>query len=308
MRERFYFTQLCRFKLNAFYPRICYDAIHKQKQSFFKDDMFCNNRKSLKYFNSVNIILLFGRNVMSKKFNQRSILLALNIGLVLSGFAASNVMAAGCGQAKLIEAGSSGVNVSNNSCQDQPSRIALGSMLELSPGSRVWLKFDPNPTGESFQLICQNRSAAAININVAGTASPWIKPQGLKSCSKWKNNKLVCEDASGDKSSFFCAIASAKAEKTKNPMEVTTSVKMRGLFPLPPTVSAEDVIKGIQPDIELCKNLYGVSDKVEMSWTVSVGIIKDLAVNSDNKDLVACVEGVVKQANSNQDVTVKHSF
>ena len=243
---------------------------------------------------------------MSSKFNQRIVLLALNIGLVLSGFVAADVMAAGC-QAKLVEAGSTGVNVSKNTCQES-SKITLGSVLELSPGSRMWVKFDPNSTGESFQLICQNRSASTIAVNVASTAAPWIKPQGLKSCEPWKNSKLLCDSSAGEKSSFFCAIASAKPEKTKNPMEVTTSVKMRG-FPIPPAVSPEDVIKGIQPDIELCKSLYNVSEKTEMSWTVvSLGIIKDLKVSSDNQDFIACVEGVVKQANSNQDVSVKHAF
>lgn len=243
---------------------------------------------------------------MNNKFNKRIVLLALNIGLIAGSFATGSAIAAGCGQAKLVEAGSSGISVSKNSCQEQ-SRVNLGSVLELSPGSRMWLKFDPNPTGESFQLICQNRSTAAINVSVASTASPWIKPQGLKNCDQWKNNKLVCEDANGEKTSFFCAIASAKPEKSKNPMEVTTSVKMRGI-PMPAVVPVEDVIKSIKPDIELCKNLYNVSEKAEMSWTVSFGIIKDLSVSSDNKDFIACVEGVVKQANSNQDVTVKHSF
>lgn len=243
---------------------------------------------------------------MSSKFNQRIVLLALNMGLVLSSLVAADVMAAGC-QAKLVEAGSTGVSVSKNTCQEQ-SKITLGSVLELSPGSRMWLKFDPNPTGESFQLICQNRSASAITVSVAGTAAPWIKPQGVKNCEQWKNSKLLCDSSSGEKSSFFCAIASAKPEKAKNPMEVTTSVKMRGLFPLP-TVTVDEVIKNIQPDIELCKNLYNVSEKTEMSWTVvSLGIIKDLKVSSDNQDFIACVEGVVKQANSNQDISVKHSF
>lgn len=244
---------------------------------------------------------------MSSKFNQRIVLLAFNIGLVLSGSVAANVMAAEC-KAKLVEAGSTGVSVSKNTstCQES-SKITLGSVLELSPGSRMWLKFDPNSTGESFQLICQNRSASTIAVNVASTAAPWIKPQGLKNCEQWKNSKLRC-GSEEEKTSFFCAIASARPEKTKNPMEVTTSVKMRG-FPIQPAVSPEDVIKGIQPDIELCKNLYNVSEKTEMSWTVvSLGIIKDLKVSSDNQDFITCVEGVVKQANSNQDVSVKHSF
>jgi hypothetical protein len=46
-----------------------------------------------------------------------------------------------------------------------------------------------------------------------------------------------------------------------------------------------------------------------MSWTISsLGIIKDLNVNSQNTDLVACVEGVVKQVNAKQDLTMKYSF
>lgn len=243
---------------------------------------------------------------MSKKLNQRMALSAVNAGLLLSSLVASVVVAAECGQAKLVEAGSAGVNITKNLCQD-PSRITLGSVLELTSGSRMWLKFDPSATGETFQLICQNKSAETIKIDIAGTTKPWINPQGLKNCEHWKNNKFSCEGSSGEKNSFFCAVASAKPERAGSAPEVTTSVKMRRI-PLPVIVPVEDIIKSIKPEIELCKSLYNVSEKVEMSWTISVGIIKDLNVNSENKDLISCVEDVVKQANANQDLSIKYSF
>jgi hypothetical protein len=88
---------------------------------------------------------------------------------------------------------------------------------------------------------------------------------------------------------------------------MTTSVKMRGIT-IPTIVPVDEVIKSIKPEIELCKSLYNVTEKVDMSWTVSLGIIKDLSVNNENKDFVACVEGVAKQANANQDISVKYSF
>jgi hypothetical protein len=242
--------------------------------------------------------------MMRNKTNQRIALATLSVGVLLSSLAANNVVAAECGQAKLIEAGSVGVNVTNNPCQSK-SRLNLGSTVEMPSGARMWLKFDP-VGGEGFQLICQNKSANPVSVNLASTNTPWIKPQGLKNCDKWTANKLSCDSSEGEKNSFFCAIASTKPKHSNAAPEVTTSIKMRSI--LPPTVPIEDIIKDIKPEIELCKNLYNVSEKLSMSWTVSLGIIKDLSVNSQNPDLVACVEGVIKQANAKQDLTVNYSF
>lgn len=256
---------------------------------------------------------------MNNKTNQYQALLAINAGILISYLIASPVIAAECGQAKLIEAGSVGVNVTKNTCQES-SRLEVGSILELSSGSRMWLKFDPNAKGEVFQLICQNKSAGIVDVNFTGAAMPWIKPQNLKNCDSWKANKFSCESQDGEKNSFFCAVAGTKLDNlnttperttslkmasTTTP-EITTSVKMRSLFPA--AIPVDDIIKNIKPDIELCKSLYQVSGKLEMSWTVSLGIIKDLSVNSENKDLVACVEGVAKQANANQNITIKYAF
>lgn len=256
---------------------------------------------------------------MINKVNRSMASVAVNAGLLLSSLVVGNVSAAECGQAKLVEAGSSGVAVTKNSCQE-PLRITLGSVLELSSNSRMWLKFDPSSKGELVQLICQNKSSEAIKVDVTSTNTPWIKPQGLKDCEPWKNNKLSCVGSGGEKNSFFCAVASAKSERSgtgpdrttsvtmkEAQPELTTSVKMRSIT-LPVAVPVEDIIKTMKPDIELCKSLYSVSEKLDMSWTISVGKIQDLSVNSENKDLVDCVEDVVKQANANQDLSIKHAF
>jgi hypothetical protein len=245
---------------------------------------------------------------MSSKMNQR-ITYLMNIGLLISSFTAYDVAASTeCGQAKLVQAGSTGVNVMNNTCAES-SRITLGSTLELSAGSRMWLKFDTNAKGESFQLICQNKSADKVSVNISSTVTPWIKPQGLQNCETWKSNKLSCNSSSGEKNSFFCAIASAKLEKVAAVPEATTSVKMRGIPGLPsPIIYVDNIVETIEPDILLCKKLYDVTEPLEMSWKIASGDITDLTVNSTHKDLVDCVEGVVKQANLQKDDFVHHSF
>lgn len=243
---------------------------------------------------------------MEKNLNQKVVLSALYAGLLM----ASHVMAAECGQAKLVEAGSTNVSVSKNTCTDN-SQISLGSVLELSSGSRMWLKFNPSARGETFQLICQNKSSGAVKVNVTSTTDPWVKPEGIKSCEKWKNNKLSCESNSGEKNSFFCALAKAKVDTSDaaSKMAMTTSVKMRGVLPIPAvTVSADDIIASIKPEIELCKTLYNVTDQVEMSWTVSSGKIQDLNVSNPNSDLVSCMGDAAKQTNLNQDISIKYSF
>lgn len=250
--------------------------------------------------------------------NKTRALSVWSAGVLLSSLAANPVMAVNpvnnpasvaqteCGQATLVKEGSVGANVTNNNCVET-SRLKLGATVELPSGSRMWLKFDPI-AGESFQLICQNKSANPVSVEVTSTKAPWIKPQGLKDCDKWNGNKLSCDTAEGEKSSFFCAIASTKLKAVKRSPEVTTSMKMRSLKPMT-LLTKEEIIQSMKPEIELCKNLYNVSDALNMSWTISsAGIIKDLNVNSQNTDLVACVEGVVKQVNAKQDLTMKYSF
>lgn len=243
---------------------------------------------------------------MNSKTNQHCILWVAKAGLLLSSLFVANVMAAECGQATLVEAGSAGTNVAKSTCEEK-SRLASGSVVELAAGGRMWLKFDPTAKGESFQLICQNKSTAAVNVNVTGAGAPWIVPQGVKNCAKWTKNKLSCDANEGEKNSFFCALASAKIERSSAAPEVTTSVKMRKIL-LPVAVPVEEIINNIKPEIQLCKALYNVTEKVDMSWSISFGIIKDLSVNSQNADFIACVESVVKQANAMQDVSVKYSF
>jgi hypothetical protein len=59
---------------------------------------------------------------MSSKMNQR-ITYLMNIGLLISSLTAYGVAASTeCGQAKLVQAGSTGVNVMNNTCAES-SRI-----------------------------------------------------------------------------------------------------------------------------------------------------------------------------------------
>ena len=83
---------------------------------------------------------------------------------------------------------------------------------------------------------------------------------------------------------------------------------MRDITALIAAVPVEEIIENLKPDIELCKNLYDITEKIEMNWTVSVGVIKNFNVNSQNQDFIACAEGVVKQANANQDISVQYSF
>jgi hypothetical protein len=223
--------------------------------------------------------------------------------LLVGSLVTSETIAAECGQAKLVEAGSVGVNITKNSCDK--ARLNIGSVVELSAGSRMWVKFDTTK-GEDVQLICQNKSAEAVSVNMASATSPWIKPQGLKNCDKWSNNKLSCESANGEKNSFFCAIASAKSATQK--LEVTTSVKMRGLD-LPNQITDEQIAKSIESEIKLCKSLYNITDSLEVSWRKASGDrIQELNVKSENKDLISCIEGVVNQANASKDTTITHTY
>jgi hypothetical protein len=244
---------------------------------------------------------------MSIRTKQRSMPIILT-AILVNGALQTNALAStdACGQARLAD-GTVGVHVTQNTCGDK-SRISAGSNLELSTGSRLWLKFDPSATGESFQLICQNKSTSSISVNLVGTDSPWIAPQGVKSCSQWGiDNKLSCHGIHGERDIFFCAIASNKTTLPADAPKPSTSVKLRGSLPEP--VSVEDMIKIIDPEIQLCKNLYGIKSRIEMMWTItSSGMIKDLQVNSEHKDLIDCVESVANRANASQELTIRYTF
>ena len=168
---------------------------------------------------------------------------------LISGLIVKSAFAVECTSLQLSTARNSGVTVSNNSCKIK-SKIALGTILQVSTGSRLWLKSVSDENGATFQVICQNRTGKTVDVSVDSSSLPWIKPQGLVNCGQWVSNKLSCENQSGQKNSFFCALAVSKPMKESLIPKPTTSTSFR-MRSLPTSIDRDvkEIIEAIKPDV-----------------------------------------------------------
>lgn len=237
--------------------------------------------------------------------------MSIKLSLLLSALISGNAIAEECTSLKLISARNAGVTMTDNACKEQ-SKIAVGTNLQVSAGSRLWIKSAPEQNGVTSQVICQNRSSDTINVTINSDALPWIKPQGLNNCGEWVANKLSCDSNDGQKNGFFCALASSKPLMVASAPKPTTSFKMRSTFSLLKGRNVEEIIKDIKPEVELCKNLYGITSSIKVSWDVSkLGTVEKLSVDNDNTELAACIGSVLKperHEQSSKETSYKQDF
>ena len=196
--------------------------------------------------------------------------------LCLSSFLflfSATTQAAECGILQLQNNRSSGVTVKENGCS-KPSDISSGSIFDLSSKGRLWLKSKPSETeanNSNFQLICQNKTTDAIQLEFSDTQSPWLNQSKLNNCSGWAKNKLTCDGNNGEKNGLYCVLSIAKsAKKSSNHVERTTSVKMRSLIPFINTekIGKQEILAEIIPELKLCKDLNQYTKDAEISWNV----------------------------------------
>lgn len=244
--------------------------------------------------------------------NQSVTSIFIKLFLLISMLIINNAFAVECTSLQLISARNSGVTVRNNPCKAE-SKIALGTILKVSTGSRLWLKSVSSENGAIFQVICQNRTGQTVNVAVDSASLPWIKPQGLKNCGQWVSNKLSCDNKEGQKNRFFCAVAVSKPmiERSTPKPTTSTSFRMRSLF-TPKGRAVKEIIKAIKPDVELCKNLYDVRSKIKVMWTVSkLGKVKTVNLNIYNTELKGCIESVLaseRHKKSKKDIIFQQDF
>ncbi len=239
----------------------------------------------------------------------------LTIFIFISAFSSISAYGAECGIMLFLKNKSRGVNVSENSCKSA-DEIALGTVFELTSGGRLWLKSQSAPdTDSDFQVICQSRSLSPVQVSVSNIFLPWINPKGLKNCTSWVDHHMSCDDVSGNKNSFFCAIALIKRPEYNSPKEIerTTSIKLRKLEN---NVSIDQLTKAMDQEAGLCRNLYQSGQQVDVAWTINKsGSAKNIQLksfkNPVDKEFIDCVMDVVKDfsypAYSNE-VSVSHKF
>lgn len=237
--------------------------------------------------------------------------------LLLSIGAGIEAYAAECGVVQYLENKSNGVEVAANTCKVK-DYVAVGSLFNLMPGARLWIKSPLSPSVEKhFNAICQNRSSAAISIALDSAASPWIAPNGLKNCSGWVDNKLSCDGVNGEKNALYCVIAEIEPSiyLAASSMERTTSVTLRGIPRIKPRnetpaeqpigFEKEHIITAMRPETELCRNVYQPDYRVKVEWIVDEqGQVINVAPHAEaegaeeayteDKGFIDCIVDVVK--------------
>ncbi len=213
-----------------------------------------------------------------------------------------NVSASECGIFNFQENKSSGVFINENKCSELPY-ISRGTIVELLPKARLWLKSIPSEEdGSNFQMICQNRSESIIKLEFSEQQSPWLNLSKMNNCKGWVEDKLSCE-GDGDKDEklgVYCVRALIKKSSGKSgsdPVERTTSIKLRGLKQSA-GVDKNRIQKLLKPELKLCKKLNQVSQTMEIKWTVMPdNKVNEIQVNQTgeivNNGLSACAEAVV---------------
>lgn len=213
-------------------------------------------------------------------------------------FFVNTVSATDCDTLQYLKNKSPGTQILSNHCS-QADALALGSQLVLAAGARMWLKsaYDENT---DQQLICQNRSAISVRLNITNLSNPWINIENIENCNQWVNNRLSCSIAPGEK--FFCVSALVnRPVVTGKPQERTTSISMRAISIDKPIKIASAVhyidaaVNEMKPEIDLCRHLLNSQAPVELIWNVKVtGQVDDVSIlTKGNEELSACIRDVV---------------
>ncbi|BCX81170.1 hypothetical protein MIT9_P0748 [Methylomarinovum caldicuralii] len=154
-------------------------------------------------------------------------------------------------------------------CPQKP-QLALGSILQLLPGSRLWLQ---SASGE--EMVCQSRSDSPIALLINRTDPPWFSSARLPDC-RWQERRWRCGDGRG-KMLLLCVLAENRGEeKRTDTPQPATSLVLRS----PPGVAGQDcrtVPQAVRRGLRLCLELTGRTDPVSLSWqTGEDGRVKEI--------------------------------
>ncbi|MGR9052946.1 MAG: hypothetical protein ACU84J_09895 [Gammaproteobacteria bacterium] len=204
---------------------------------------------------------------------------------------------------EFVEKKSSAAQLLVNPCLSEQA-VGVGSVFQLLPNGRLWLKSASDDVLSDYQLICRNRSKKASNISVIDTLSPWINPVGFSHCGGWSGNKLTCKDSENGDDLFFCAIAKMKRPEARREIQLSTSVKMRGMADkgqikaLTEAASNEldQIADFIKPEIDLCRKAYDNYRPITLKWTVyASGEVSQPTINEpiSDVDFADCISDVI---------------
>jgi len=231
------------------------------------------------------------------------------IGLSLQ----SNLVSAGeCNFIELVKNKSPGTETIKNQCSNE-NGLTIASELSLAAGGRIWIRSVHNEASAQQQVICQNRSLATIDLKITQLQAPWVSITNVDNCDSWKGNRLSCDIAQGQK--VFCISAKLKQSISKDQVqERTTSVAMRnskkkeggtvkGLLSMsggsPANIIAytntvNTLVMRMQPEIDLCRQLFQMDKAVQVRWDVSPsGKVSESSILSKENNYGQCLQNIV---------------
>jgi len=230
------------------------------------------------------------------------------IGLSLQ----SNLVSAGeCKFIELVKSKSPGTETIKNSCSNE-NGLTIASELSLAAGGRAWIRSGHNEASTQQQVICQNRSLATIDLKITQLHAPWVSITNIDNCNTWKGNRLSCDIAQGQK--VFCINAELKQSISRDQVqERTTSVAMRSLKKkgkllegllamsggsptniMASTNTLNSLITGMQPEIDLCRQLFQTDKTLQVRWNVNLlGKVSESSILSEENNYGQCLQDVI---------------
>jgi hypothetical protein len=218
-------------------------------------------------------------------------------GLLLAN---APLQAANCSVLRLQTIRSSGTDIIDNAC-DTETDLAVGTLLELQAGTRLWLETpETNLNAASFQIICQNQSSSSLKIRIKSPFLPWIEPVDTVQCNAWINNRLVCSQDRNPKAALLCAIAQRARNLPIPDMQQKTSVTMRGVTN--PTITQSPQASRQWADfaksgIDLCRKITNAYEPVTLTWRINTTgetVSASIAATTVDQQLADCALEALK--------------
>jgi hypothetical protein len=200
-----------------------------------------------------------------------------------------------CGLIELQTKRSFNTTVISNPCTSEDI-LGLGSVIQISPGGRIWIKGSSLASNTPIQLICQNNNHRTVLVKLSSLLAPWIRINNLNHCKTWIEQRLVCHDEKTKEKIFLCALSITKITSPNKHIQPTTSVKMRAIN-IDKQNIADQIILAIQADIELCLKLFNQQTQL---WSITTDLDKNLIQFKSPKNydisLNACLSSIEKNS------------
>ncbi|KXJ40108.1 MAG: hypothetical protein AXA67_13825 [Methylothermaceae bacteria B42] len=225
------------------------------------------------------------------------------VGFMLTISCGPGVVAGPCSGIRLESGKSQGVVILADLCTEA-DELSLGAVLQIPPGSRVWLKAPASGEEQGYyQMVCQNRhSTTAIKMRLQYSQLPWIDLKSLGICRPWDGKRLMCDSRQGEKNAFVCVASLIRIPLWEKTPALGTSLVLRS--PLDQSDTSEEgypetkVLAALQAEARMCREIYGSSEPAHWQWTVTpegkAREISSASSHSNSSELMACVQDVIQ--------------